>query len=192
MIRIRLIFGVGFLLGGIVGGFSTYLALKKKNQKILDEKLEELMAYWEAPEKAPAEEKKEPSKQEKKEEDVPVVTTEKIDYQSFFDPSVIPAEAKKVMPTLKGIKIIDYGSFGEKDGYEMETLRMHKDGVLADEEGAEVTDPENVIGRVALAHFLEEDDTETIYVRNEEQHKDYAVVYDDRFYEDTFPGYPKD
>ena len=71
---------------------------------------------------------------------------------------------------------ITYDEFDEK-GYDIQTLIYHADGFLTDEENNLIENIESLVGFACLDGFgKNEDDPDTVYVRNEKLQTDYEIL----------------
>lgn len=77
--------------------------------------------------------------------------------------------------------IIDPEEFGELDGYTTISLFYFEDGILSDENGVIIDEPEEIVGD-ALSQFDEDEDA--VYVRSDPKRCDYEVLKDLRSYAD--------
>ena len=82
-------------------------------------------------------------------------------------------------------QVISPEEFSENDDdYEVETLTYYADGTLTDEYGNVVEDKEDLIGPDALDGFNDED-TDSVYVKNDVERKYYEILQDMREYDDA-------
>lgn len=70
--------------------------------------------------------------------------------------------------------VISPEEFGEDDVYDTKSWTLYTDGVITDDIGQIVDDPENIIGD-ALDHFGEFED-DAVHVRNEDLECDYEII----------------
>lgn len=77
---------------------------------------------------------------------------------------------------MEGPYVISPRDFDETD-YATETLDYYEgDGVLVDAYGDVVEDVESMVGKDFAKHFGEnEEDVDTVYVRNDEEEMDYEI-----------------
>lgn len=84
--------------------------------------------------------------------------------------------------TVEAPYVISPAEFGELDGYTLISLTYFNDGILADERGVIVDDPEEIIGD-ALQHFGEYEE-DSVFVRSDPKRCDYEILIDLRSYEE--------
>lgn len=99
--------------------------------------------------------------------------------------SVVPkpdAQATESTNTVEHPYVIPPEEFGEIEEYSKISLTFFADGVLSDELGAVVDDPEEIVGD-ALKHFGEYED-DSVFVRNDAKRSDYEILQDERDYEE--------
>lgn len=193
----RIIFGAGLLIGAAAGGFATYMLTKKKQQEKFNTQLTKLTESFISDKKketGETEEKKEtPEKPAKTQESVKIATAKKseqgeggfYDYGAFYPNT-------KVAPVRDDSEVIvpiDEDQYGEND---CELITRYNDGIFADEEFREITDPASVLGESAVDHF-EGGDTDTIWVRNITRQRDYEIQFEERTFDEARPRwYPSD
>lgn len=90
--------------------------------------------------------------------------------------------------------VISPDQVGEMDGYDIETLVYHSNGVLTDIYDEPIDDVDDIVGRDSLTHFGDyDDDKDVVYVRNDNQKCDYEIQYDSSAYGDSEElSYPHD
>ena len=87
--------------------------------------------------------------------------------------------------------IISPDDFDTLDDYEAVTLTYYADGVLCDEWDIPIDDVDYLVGKENLTHFGEnEDDPDTVYVRNDETMGDYEICQSLENYSDKESNYP--
>ena len=95
----------------------------------------------------------------------------------------------EVKPTVKKDYepyVIDSCEFDTLDDWEAITLTYYSDGVLVDDMNEPIDDVDDIIGCEALTLFgTNEDDPDTVYVRNERLKVDYEILQDMDRYEDN-------
>lgn len=75
-------------------------------------------------------------------------------------------------------------TFGEIDDYDTETLTYYADGVLEDDQGHVIEDPDDLVGKDFADHFGEYED-DAVHVRNDKYHTYYEILQDTRTYEEA-------
>lgn len=82
--------------------------------------------------------------------------------------------------------IIAPDEFGLADGYSAVELEYFMDGILADDFGNIIDDPEETIGIDALTRLNETADT-SVCVRNDRLKSEFEVLYNEHAYYDAYP-----
>lgn len=88
--------------------------------------------------------------------------------------------------------VITPHEFGERQGWDTVEYRYFDDGVLADENGDEMTleEIENTVGKDAVSHFGEYEE-DSVYIRNERHRCDYAIYLYEEDYEQFLSTRPQ-
>ena len=89
---------------------------------------------------------------------------------------------QKPEPDVRDPYVISPDEFGELEEYAKASLTYFDDGILSDENGIIVDDPEELIGD-ALDHFGEYEE-DSVFVRNDAKRCDYEILRDERTYEE--------
>lgn len=76
--------------------------------------------------------------------------------------------------------VISPKEFGEMDGYTQISLTYFDDGILSDENGVIIDEPEDIVGD-ALNHFGEYEE-DSVFVRSDPKRCDYEILRDLRSY----------
>lgn len=76
--------------------------------------------------------------------------------------------------------VISPDEFGEMDGYTKISLSYFDDGILSDENGVIIDEPEDIVGD-ALNHFGEYEE-DSVFVRSDPKRCDYEILRDLRSY----------
>lgn len=175
---------VSFALGAVSGAYVAWQIAKKKYEQFAQQEIESMREYYSL-RKARAEEKKKESE----------TTTNHKTYADILN-SEGYTEYKNMEEggeeTVKSEKpyIIPYDELGDED-YEVECLTYYADGVLADDWDNRITDVEGTVGIDSLTHFGDnEDNQDTVYVRNDRLETDYEIVRDLRNFADIVSGEP--
>ena len=80
--------------------------------------------------------------------------------------------------------VISPDEFGEIDEYEIISLTLYADGVLADDQGNAIDDVEETVGKDSLNHFGEYEE-DSVFVRNDERRCDYEILADALTYDEA-------
>lgn len=86
--------------------------------------------------------------------------------------------------------VIDEDEYDTLDDYESEELLYYSDGVLADYYGDVVDDVDDMVGLDNLKVLVEDDDVDSVYIRNDARRFDYEVLFDLRPYSEAHPSDP--
>lgn len=199
-------FLIAFAAGAVGGGLSVWIFMKRKYDKMVNEKISALDEYYktyygdggwsddvsdvESFTEVEEDVQESPGKMEMK------VDTHKVDYTSYFKSEKELSEAEHPMESGYGeveeteeeaketkspkfIKAIDYGSggFGTMD------LLYYQDNdtlVIDDEVNQEVLtdfdEIESMIGDALTKYGFKEDDEPVIYIRNYSRNRDYMIT----------------
>lgn len=169
----KLAFVLGLALGGAVGAVASWRIAKNKYKKIADEEIASVKEVFarKAAEKPEEPTKKEPEKELPK---APVIPEEYIQITKKYTNGEELTMSKDQRPY-----VIDPEEFGDHEDYDTATLVYYADGVLADFSGELVEDVGGTVGGDSLTHFGEnENDPDTVYVRNDILKFDYEILRD--------------
>lgn len=168
----KLAFVLGLVAGGAAGTFVSWRILKAKYKKIADEEIEsvkEILAKRAA--EQPEEKIEEPSEDGGKLRPVPEEYIELTKKYTNGEELGISEDQKPYT--------IDPDEFGEREDYSTETLIYYADGVLAHFRGDIVEDVAGTVGGESLTKFGEnENDPDTVYVRNDILKAEYEILRD--------------
>lgn len=170
--------------GGIfIGGFLTWDLFKTKYEKIADEEIASVKKTFEHRESRP-------DKNYKVEEELKGngAYVNIIDSNSYRNYSNTTIETNKKGGTadmeLNHPYVITPEQYEDNVDYTKVSLTWYSDEVLEDDWG-NVLDPDDVIGRDALATFGQYED-DSVFVRDDDEQIDYEVLRDTRSYEETY------
>lgn len=181
-----------FALGVATGSVGTYFAVKKVIESKTDEEIESVVTTFKK--RFDELEKKNNIKENKRENLIDATETftnlkksmENLGYSTGVDLSEedkdheaeysVPVNDIEYIPPY----IIDEKHCGATNCNE-ETLILYADGILADENDEEITDPEPLIGNT-LEYF--EDEDERMFVRNESRGIEYTVLKSEKMFSD--------
>ena len=159
-----------FAAGAIIGSVVTWKLIEKKYKQIADE---EIASVKETYSKDFTPDKFEPKKFE----------PEAFAYDETVQDLGYTTEVKKEKTAYKP-HIITPEEYGEKDGYDTESLTYYADGVLADDQDEPIEDVDNVVGYGFESHFGEYED-DSVFIRNDKLKIDYEILMDQRNYSDV-------
>jgi gas vesicle protein len=172
-----------FAVGATIGSVATWMVIKTKYERIADEEIESIREVYykkEAAMKTNQEsETEKPSIYEMKE------YLERIkennygnkndDDEDDEDDEQENEEGENDMNDSP--YVISPEEFGNVDDHTCVYLSYYADGVLADDWGTEVIDPEEEVGPDIASHFGEYEE-DTVFVRNEKLKVDYEICRD--------------
>lgn len=173
-----------FTAGAAIGSAVTWNALKTKYEQIANEEIESVKRHYKM---------KEAGEQAVKgfEDGLNGVEEETKDkYESYAkrylsDQDEKPEQkVKKEEEKVEKPYVISPDEFGEIDEYEIISLTLYADGVLADDQGNIVDDVEGTVGKDSLNHFGEYED-DSVFVRNDERRCDYEILADALTYDEA-------
>lgn len=184
----KLIFAMGFVLGGLAGVLGTREYFKKKYEEISQEEIDSVKEVWS--ERNPIQ----VTKTEEKEEKTVAKTDAKWNKPDITEYSSVSSiiksngysetEEKRTSERNRPyvIRPEEFGDM-EGEGYESVSLTYYLDGTLA--EGREVIDNiDETIGLVSLNHFGEYED-DSVFVRNDKFKCDYEILLDQRSFDEA-------
>ena len=180
-----------FTAGAAIGSAVTWNALKTKYEQIANEEIESVKRHYKM---------KEAGEQAVKgfEDGVKSVkeTTSKVgeeikdEYESYAkrylsDQDEKPEQkVKKEEEKVEKPYVISPDEFGEIDEYEIISLTLYADNVLADDQGNVIDDVEETVGKDSLNHFGEYEE-DSVFVRNDERRCDYEILADALTYDEA-------
>lgn len=203
-----------FLAGAAIGSVVTYKLTERKFNKLIDEEIESVKETFKerlakAMETQP--DKEEPNKivninnyigekgtagddkgnpeYQKKMEELGYATgidmaeegteSQQVEEDESDYTVEVPVGREKVPPY-----VITEEEFGEY-GNEEETLMFYADGKLVDENEELIVDPESIIGD-ALSEFYNDPYKESVYVRDENNEKDFVILKSEKTYQEVY------
>lgn len=170
--------------GGIfIGGFLTWDLFKTKYEKIADEEIASVKETFEHRESRP--DKNYKVEEELKGNDAYINIIDSNSYRNYSNTTI---ETNKKGGTadmeLNHPYVITPEQYEDNVDYTKVSLTWYSDEVLEDDWG-NVLDPDDVIGRDALATFGQYED-DSVFVRDDDEQIDYEVLRDTRSYEETY------
>lgn len=172
-----------FTLGAAVGSLLTWKLIEKKYRDLADEEIESVVEHFkekvlEVNEKFIFSDEIEPVSE--KEEQYNGLTKDLgYDFDEDDDDAIISVDKEGnvyIEPGVDYIKpyVISPEEFDEIEHYDSRSWTLYSDGVITDDIGEIVVDPENYIGD-ALNHFGQFED-DSVHVRNENIECDYEII----------------
>lgn len=157
-----------FVLGAAAGSLVTWKILEDKYNKIIEEEVEAVEEYYREREEIKGhiivQKTEEQVKEEKKIKEQYENTVEELGYTVETEVLEEQVEPYVIAPE----------EFGEAYGHETKSFTYYADGILTDEVGEIISDPDVIIGD-GLEHFGEYED-DSVYVRNENTECDYEIL----------------
>jgi hypothetical protein len=170
-------------LGAAVGSIITWKICKEKYEQIAQEEIASVKEVF-------SERLKKMNTSEPEETEIDDSDTDEevayIDIAKEYSTSSI--ENKDEKEKLMGNPyVISPDKFGEEEEYECLTYTYYADGILADGSEYVVEDVDGCVGRDSLRHFGEnEDDADSVFVRNDKTKCYYEILRDFRRYTDIY------
>lgn len=174
--------GVKYVLtliaGAAIGSTVTWKFVKTKYEKIAQEEIESVKKSFSKEE--PIEETSTEQKTEGAKVATVITDPMREHYNSIVD-GMGYLKKEGGSEVVKKPYVISPEEFGERTGYDTETLYCYADGILTDESDELIEDIDAVIGLESLTHFGEYED-DSVHVRNDELRTDYEILRDVRKY----------
>ena len=179
-----------FAAGSVIGSAVTFVVMKRKYESYEWEE-----EYIEEQEEEPQEKKEEPVEEkagklmnEGFREGLKSVKRENmVQYNKILkDNEYSSGEEKKEAKDVEKPYMITVDDYAELDDYNTESLYYFEDGVLTDETDNIIDDAEDIVGEEALAKF-DEEEVDSVYVRNDARKTDYEILRDMGNYYDKYP-----
>jgi len=177
---------IAFLAGAAVGGAAAWYFIRERYSSLAEEEIrsvKETFAKREEQRKKEAEQRTEVPRTA-----VAAKAPEKGDISDYTrrvqDGAGFTQYSKTVVPKPEyhaGMPyVISPEEFGEMDDYTQISLTYFDDGILSDENGIIIDDPEEMVGD-ALDHFGEYEE-DSVFVRSDIKRCDYEILRDLRSY----------
>lgn len=186
---------LAFLAGAAVGGGSVWYFLKAKYEEISEQDIYSAKQAFRAREEKLQKEidsLKEQLKSPEKDMETPKTIQASAnknqekgninDYAKMVDRVKYSRTSVPQPPEheVEAPYVISPDEFGEMDGYTQISLTYFDDGVLSDENGVIIDEPEEIVGD-ALDHFGEYEE-DSVFVRSDPKRCDYEILRDLRSY----------
>ena len=182
---------VSFALGAAAGAAGAWYILKTKYEEIAQEEIDSVKQVFKKrlDEMNDQDISDNPDEHEKDSKD-PVddeETDEKVTYKQVVDytgySATSESDEKKDVPEDRPY-VIPPDAVGELVGYDYIELIFFSDNTITDDQYELLENPEDVIGFESLNHFGEYEE-DSVYVRNDRLKCDYAILLDERTYEEA-------
>lgn len=179
-----------FAAGSVIGSAVTFVVMKRKYESYEweEEYIEEQEEESQEKEEEPVEEKAGKLLNEGFREGLKSVKRENmIQYNKILnDNEYSSGEDKKEAKDVEKPYMITVDEYAELGDYNTESLYYFEDGVLTDESENIIDDVEDIVGEEALAKF-DEEEVDSVYVRNDTRKTDYEILRDMGNYYDKYP-----
>ena len=174
---------LAFLAGAALGGVSAWYVAKTRYDELSEQEIDSAKQAFYAREQQLKEEiaalKEHLAKEDEPEEapkTVLAANAKMVSRVGYSRTSVPPKPEHEVEAPY----VISPGEFGEMDGYTQISLTYFDDGILSDENGVIIDEPEDIVGD-ALNHFGEYEE-DSVFVRSDPKRCDYEILRDLRSY----------
>lgn len=172
-----------FCSGVFIGGFLTWDFFKTKYEKIADEEIASVKETFEHREPRP--DKNYEVEEELKGNDAYANIIDSNGYRNYSNAAIeTDKKGGAADMELNHPYVITPEQYEDNVDYTKVSLTWYSDEVLEDDWG-NVLDPDDVIGRDALATFGQYED-DSVFVRDDDEQIDYEVLRDTRSYEETY------
>lgn len=196
---------LAFVVGAAIGGASAWYVAKARYEEILEEDVASTKQGFHAREQALKKEitalkdqiaslQGEPADDSEEAGASPTVlaknkSQEKGDINAYarqvqhinnYKQGLKNSPPKTPEPDVEAPYVISPDEFGEMDGYAQISLTYFDDGILSDDKGVIIEDPEEIVGD-ALDHFGEYEE-DSVFVRSDPKRCDYEILRDLRSY----------
>lgn len=176
---------LAFTVGAAIGSAVTWVIAKKAYEKLAQEEIDSVKEVFTK------------RYSEKKDTDAPNTTEEEVKEDIPADPEVEEYKTqveeygysnRKEEPQYEPY-VIAPEEFGEKPGYDEQSLTYYADQVLTDDDDNLIRNVDAVVGIESLTHFGEYED-DSVFVRNDRLKCDYEILLDQRRYADVIAKKP--
>lgn len=174
-----------FIAGAATGSVVTWKLIETKYARIAQEEIDSVKEAFAQIQNGDDTESNAPSKVEESEEYEEPDPSEE-DYEEYVETVQDLGYIHEEGGAMMGDKpyVISPDEFGEKDGYQTETLMYYADSVLADDMDHRIEDVEAMVGVESLTHFGEYEE-DAVHVRNDRHKTDYEILRSDNLYADV-------
>ena len=164
-----------FSVGAAIGSIVTWKLVKTKYEQIADEEIESVKEVFHR--------EREELEKNYAPEETDRYTTIVNNYASNENKEE-EGGSDLMEVDYQEIEVIPDDEFGDYQTYDSETLNYFSDGVLTDDRGNVIEDPEAMVGPDALDSFGEWDDN-VVYVRNDHDACYYEIIKCENDFYDT-------
>lgn len=171
---------LAFLAGAALGGVSAWYVAKTRYDELSEQEIDSAKQAFYAREQQLKEEiaalKEQLAKEDEPEKGDINDYAKMVSRVGYSRTSVPPKPEHEVEAPY----VISPKEFGEMDGYAQISLTYFDDGILSDENGVIIDEPEDIVGD-ALNHFGEYEE-DSVFVRSDPKRCDYEILRDLRSY----------
>lgn len=162
---------VTFVIGAGIGSFVTYKVMEKKHKEEIESVKEAFSNRKETTEEIEDDDIADDDEDENNIEELKSIINQN-EYVKESNTKVTEEDEEEMYEPY----VITPEEYGERD-YAMVTLWYHTDGVVVNDHREVVENVEELVGKDFSNHFGEnEDDPDTVYVRNDEDEIDYEIL----------------
>lgn len=166
-----------FATGAAIGSVVTWRVLKSYYEKLTNEEVESVIETF-------SRRNKERQEDNEKDSDEPKASEQDDQKQEYKQLTMAYTDNEGVTDLTVKPYVIPPEDFGERDGYDAETLTYYSDGVLTYDTGEPIKDVDDIVGLGFESHFGEYED-DSVHVRNEKYETDYEILRDLQKYSDV-------
>lgn len=183
---------MSFALGAAAGAAGAWYILKTRYEEIAQEEIDSVKQVFkkrldEMGSKDISSKSDEPIEEDPEKSDGGDESVEKEVYKQIIDytgySATSESDEKKDVPEDRPY-VIPPDAVGELVGYDYIELIFFSDNTITDDQYELLENPEDVIGFESLNHFGEYEE-DSVYVRNDRLKCDYAILLDERTYEEA-------
>ena len=183
---------VSFALGAAAGAAGAWYILKTRYEEIAQEEIDSVKQVFkkrldEMGDKDISSKSDEPVEEDSEKSDGSDDSAEKEEYKQVVDytgySATTESDEKKDRPEDRPY-VIPPDAVGELVGYDYIELIFFSDNTITDDQYELLENPEDIIGFESLNHFGEYEE-DSVYVRNDRLKCDYAILLDERTYEEA-------
>lgn len=169
---------LAFAIGATIGSVTTWILLKSKYDKRMQDETSELRNYYK-------------NRYADRERDTDEVKSSEIKPKIAFDNITkdYTVQDMEVNKEMDRPYVISPDEYNEEYGYHAHTLVYYADHVLVDDNDDIVGNAEDIIGLDSLNHFGEYED-DSVFVRNDKLKCDYEILKDERTYSEAMSKKP--
>lgn len=182
----KVLYFVSFLAGAVVGATAGILATKKHFEDIAQEEIDsvkEVFGNAEHEEEEHTEDIQVPNEKPELSKYMDIIKKE--GYKNYSNSKQEPTTEEPVAEDTP--YEIDDAEFGEIDGYSQHSWTYFSDGVLCEDHNEPLSQDEidSCVGLDFVNAFFDNEDADSIYIRNEVLMGDYEILKDLREYRDV-------